>query len=57
MWTMVSSHICVTVNSADAPPPVRMLLKSGYRHVYISRSFAMRHRLISSKVRGDMLKA
>jgi hypothetical protein len=35
----------------DAPPdnsygPVRMLLKTGYRHVYISRKFAVRHGFI-----------
>ena len=30
----------------DFVPLVRMLLKSGYRHVYISRAFAKRHGFI-----------
>lgn len=30
------------------PSSVRMLLKSGYRHVYMSRKFAMKHNFIPS---------
>jgi hypothetical protein len=30
----------------DYTDPVRMLLKTGYRYVYMSRKFAMRHGFI-----------
>lgn len=31
---------------------VRMLLKQGYRHVYVSRPFALKHGLIPKSVSG-----
>ncbi|WWC67167.1 uncharacterized protein I206_101074 [Kwoniella pini CBS 10737] len=30
-------------------PNIRMLLKSGYRHVYVSREFALKHKLVPKK--------
>lgn len=42
----MASPILATSGEADLDwlfPTVRMLLKSGYRHVYISRKFALKH--------------
>lgn len=45
-WTIVV-YICGTKGlTIDVVCPVEMLLKKGYRHVYISRHFAREHNLV-----------
>jgi len=41
-----SNGVRTIVGTIGPVPNVRMLLKNGYRHVYVSRKFAMRHGLI-----------
>jgi len=41
-----SNGVRTITGSIGSVPNVRMLLKSGYRHVYVSRKFAMRHHFI-----------
>ncbi|KAI0054002.1 hypothetical protein FA95DRAFT_1529844 [Auriscalpium vulgare] len=43
-----SNGVRTVVGEIGPVPNVRMLLKTGYRHVYISRTFAMRHGFIPS---------
>lgn len=41
-----SLYASLSLHCADDVLVVRMLLKNGYRHVYISRKFALRHGFI-----------
>nr|ODN85427.1 hypothetical protein L203_05043 [Cryptococcus depauperatus CBS 7841] len=44
-----SNGVRTVMGNVAGVPHVRMLLKSGYKHVYISRKFALKHKLIDKK--------